>query len=461
MPRGARARGTPLEEAAGPFLSSTVTNLPADVLRSVLVLFGSAILCVVLAGLYSNPYLFDGALGQGLPDISPTAPRVAWAFQCTAVLLALWGGGIAALALPSVAVAVQRVALAPGRWEPWWAALGLALSYVAARFAFNVETMHATLQEFTDGEALLPFQYRALVSWGVRGLAEGIPALRTVDLRLLYAPFEFGAAVGAYAALAYLLRVLGRSSGTSRRAALGMFALLALNLAAPWRHNSIYFPYDTPSVAFFTLGLAFLVGGRMSAFYVLFVLATLNRETTCFLTMAYVALAAGNERTERIAGHVVTQTALWVAVKVGLSALYAGNLPLDQNTGALFSGMIVRSTWILTSVPGIVYIALVTMGGLAGVAFLLRHRVTDTRVRRLVWIIPPFLAGMAIVGEMMEVRIYSELIPLVAVALVFAARSIVLEAAKDGGLSARSGLGRLGTGITQDEPVPVLAETGA
>ena len=170
----------------------------------------------------------------------------------------------------------------------------------------------------------------------------------------------------------------------------------------------------------------------MRLFIVLFVVATLNRETTCFLTMAYLFLSVGHERPLRIAGNVVAQTALWVVVKAALASLYVSNTPLDVETGGLFSGMVVRSAWILTSVPGVVYILFVTMGGLAGVALLLRDRVADARLRRVMWIVPPFLAGMAIVGELMEVRIYSELIPLVAAALVLAVRSVVLDAAASG-----------------------------
>lgn len=418
---------------------AAVTPLPLDLRRVVLLLFGLAVVCVALAGLYTNHYLFVGPLGEGLPDISPTDFQLVLAFQLTAGLCVVWSFALVALATPGVASRLL------GLWERLTASdaavraagvavLALAAVYTAARFAFNIETIHAPLQSFTDGTALLPFQYRALVPWLVRGLTEAVPALARTDVRVLYAPFEFAAALGVYAAFAYLLRVLGWTASGARLAALGVFVPLAFNLAAPWRYNNVFFPYDTPSVAFFTLGLALLLDGKLPAYYALFVLATLNRETTCFLTMAYVALSVGRERPVRIAAHVAAQTALWGAVKVGLLALYAANQPLDLQTGGLFSEMVGRNARILVSLPGIVYILFVTMGGLAGAAVLLWHRVRDARVRRLTWIALPFLAGMAVVGELMEVRIYSELIPLVAASLAFAVRSVVAEAA----ISARS-----------------------
>ena len=408
-------------------------------------LFGLALVCVVLAGLYTNHYLFVGPLGEGLPDISPTDFELVLAFQITAGLCVVWALALATIATPAVAArlldAWERLAASDASARgAGVAAVGLAAIYTAARFAFNIETIHAPLQSLTEGTALLPFQYRALVPWLVRGLTEAVPALGRADLRVLYAPFEWAAAVGVYAAFAYLLRTLGWSARASRLAALGVFAPLAFNLAAPWRYNHVFFPYDTPSVAFFTLGLALLLDGRMRAYYALFVLATLNRETTCFLTMAYAALALGRERPARIALHVAAQTALWGGVKAGLAWLYAANLPLDLRTGGLFSEMIGRSARILVSVPGNVYILFVTMGGLAGVALLLWGRVRDVRVRRMAWIALPFLAGMAVVGELMEVRIYSEGIPLVAAALALAVRSVVVEAAASARAEERSPL---------------------
>ena len=428
---GTRVCGTFFERRGGVPFQTAVSPLAPDLRRTVYALFGLAVLCVALAGLYANQYLFVSPLGASLPDISPTGAQLALTFQISAALAVLWALGIAFGSTPAVAADVQHSfdrVTESGR-AARVLAVTLAALYTAGRFVFNGETIHAPLQALTDGTALLPFQYRALVPWCVRVLTEAVPTLGRVDLRVVYAPFEMAAAVGVYGAFAYLLRVLGMARPSAAVAALGVFAPLAFNLVAPWRYNAIYFPYDTPSVAAFTLGLALLLDGRMKPYYALFVVATLNRETTCFLTMAYVLLAVGRERPGRVAAHAAAQTSLWVVVKAILTFVYASNAPLDGQTGGLFAGMVGRSARILVSVPGLVYIAFVTMGGLGVVAWLLRGRVSDPRLGRLAWVGVPFLAGMAVVGELMEVRIYSELIPLVAAALVLAVRSVVLEAA--------------------------------
>ena len=82
------------------------------------------------------------------------------------------------------------------------------------------------------------------------------------------------------------------------------------------------------------------------------------------------------------------------------------------------------------AVPGLAYLLLVTMGGAGAVVLLLRRRVRDARLRRLFGVVPLFLAGMVVVGELLEVRIYGELIPLVAVALLLIGRSVVRGAAR-------------------------------
>lgn len=405
-------------------------DLAPDLRRALAALFALAALCLVLAFAYSHVGWFLDPLRGTLPDLTMTAESVVIGFQVGAVLCVLWANLLMLVASPASAAGVLRlgaraVSAESSRSWAWIAALALAGAYALARVAFNVETVHASLAEFTAGEARRPFQYRALVPWLVAALRE-VPGLSGVSLWTLYGAVEAVAAAGVWAATASMAATLlgGRAAG--RVAALAVFVPLALNLVPAWRHNNIFFPYDTASVAFFALGLSLLLSGRMRWYYLVFVVATLNRETSCFLAMAYLALAWGRTPALRIAAHVSAQAVLWLAVKAALWIVF-------QDTGAIGYGVFVNTLAmtgrILTAVPGLVYALVVPLGGAATVAWLLRRRVADERLRRLAWIVPPFLLGMALVGEVLEVRIYSELVPLVAMALVVALRDVAHAAA--------------------------------
>ena len=57
-----------------------------------------------------------------------------------------------------------------------------------------------------------------------------------------------------------------------------------------------YYPnywYDTPSILFFTLGLIAMYKRKWMIYYFIFIIATFNRETTCFLTVIYLFTSFG------------------------------------------------------------------------------------------------------------------------------------------------------------------------
>lgn len=382
---------------------------------------------LILAGLYAVPSHFAGKLGRGLPDISPTAGEMALGFQVLAILALAWAGLLLALATPRVAAALrQRLsAVAARNGVVWGTAASLSVGYAVARMAFTHEITPAAMADLAAGEATLPFQYRALVPFIV-GAAASAPGLSAVPLAGLFGAVE---AVAAFAAWWAFRRFLTpHVDGHAGALALALFVPLALGLASPWRYNAIYFPWDTVSVAVFTLGLALMQEKRWLAFYALFVVGTLNRETTCFLTVAMVLGGLGRQRLGPLAAHGAAQLALWLGVKAALGAAYASNAAAGGAEAAgLFVPTYVRSVWVLTSVPGWVYLGL-AMGGAWVVVLMLRQRLAGAAFTPLFRMVPVFLVGMVLVGELMEVRIYSELMPLVTASLVVALVSVAREA---------------------------------
>ena len=395
----------------------------AVLLRASTVALGLAVVSVVLAGLYGNYYVL-AARGFHLPDVSPPAGQLALGFQVVTGLLVGWALVLNAATWPGVAA---RVLAAWVRWtgghHTGLVAAGLAVMLAAAygvfRLAANEESPYGTLAMLAEGKAYRPYQYRVLVPWMAAVLHDaGLP------LRASFGLLEAVAALAAYGAFRFFLRPYIGRARTRAAAALFLFVPLTLNLATGYRYNAILFPWDTASVAFFTLGLALLERRAWGLYYPLFVVATFNRETTCFLVVCYVLAALGEERPRRIALHAAAQTALWVAIKGALYVRYAGNEILGRGDTGLFVNQLERSFGILFSVPGPVYLVL-AMGGLWLVVLLLRRWIGDPRVGRLARFVPVFLVGMVGVGELMEVRIYSELLPLTTLAVFLIARNVV------------------------------------
>lgn len=409
-------------------------SAPADVRRLVGGLLVVAVLGLAYSALYGNYYSFRTPLGLGLPDVSTSASVLVDGLRALALLATTWAIGLALVASPSGAAGLRSrwtaaVEAEARRPRAWLAATVLAVAYAVARVLLNPEVEPATLAMLTEGTARTPYQYRALVPFLVQMVVHGVPSLNA-SLGLPYGIVEGLGAGGVWLAGRFFLRPLLRSHAEASLAALGLLAMVALNLATPWRHNAYLFPWDTLSVVFFTAGLGLILRRRWGLYYLLFVVATVNRETTCFLTMAMVLSQWGRMPLRRLAAHGAAQLALWVGLKALLAFAYAGNLPLsaDGPNSALFVFPVTRNLGALSGVPGLLLLS-GAMGGLWMVAVALRARVVDPEVRRLCRVIPVFLVGMLLVGEVLEVRIYTELIPLVAASLAVALRHLVHEMA--------------------------------
>lgn len=407
---------------------------PRDVRRAALALLAVSALSLAYASLYGNVYQFRSPLGTGLPDASAGAETVLAVLGVAAVLGGLWAVLLALASTPSTAQRARAlwhrlVAAEQRRAWAWLAAAALAGLYAALRVAYNSECSPATLADLTAGTAQTPFQYRTLVPWTVRAVVTAAPALGG-SLWLLYGLAEAAAALAAWIGFRRWLRPTVTTPAARSVVALVLFLPLALNLATPFRHNALFFGWDTLSVALFTGGLALLQERRWAAYYLLFAVATLNRETTCFLTIAWVLSHAGRVSLRHLAAHGAAQLAVWLAVKGALAMVYAGNTPLHEQSelGGLFITPYVLNLGAVSTVPGLLMLAS-AMGGLWLVPALLHRRIEAPDLRRWFRVVPVFVVAMLIVGEALEVRIYSELIPLVTTALIVVGRSVVSEAA--------------------------------
>jgi hypothetical protein len=205
-------------------------------------------------------------------------------------------------------------------------------------------------------------------------------------------------------------------------------------------HFNLYYPYDTPSLLFFTLGLALIYRRKWLAYYVLFAVATFNRETTCFLTFAYVFTAWGKDSRGTMALHAAAQFLIWVAVKWALQTAYGAG------GGTGFESGIAHNVRTALD-PSSYYYVLSNMGYVWVPVVLCWRRIEDEFIRRSLLVALPFLAAVFVVAKFTELRDFGELIPVVlAASLAVAARMSRDESAAP---HAESGPGAAG-----DRPFP-------
>ena len=286
----------------------------------------------------------------------------------------------------------------------------------------------ATFEKMVEGTALTPFQYRVVVPWTV-DLLRSVPVLADLPLDA----FRFGSEF----LFTFLLFITFRAyiGCFVRDRVKSTLSVLLLAWALPFHYIlptteqlGLYYVYDIPSVFFFTLGLLLLYKRRWLLFYPVFLLATFNRETTCFLTLIYLLTSFRRARSQESGArsqesgvwpqridessncriivpiaHCLAQFAIWCLVKYSLSALYGGS-PHWVHWTRNFYLLRVPSTYpIMLSVFGYTWL-LVVLGF---------RRIQDDFVRRSLYVVPIFFAGMFIVAQIYELRLYGELIPVV------------------------------------------------
>ena len=179
------------------------------------------------------------------------------------------------------------------------------------------------------------------------------------------------------------------------------------------------FVYDLPSLGFFAVGV-WLIYFRHSLwwFSVVFVVGTVNRETTLFL-LVMLLIREGLEGWRRVAPTVVLLAGYWVGWHVWVTRHFAGNAAENGSRFWLNVGLLLWPlAWAQMLSAGAFCIPLVLV---------YRNRISDLVVRRWVWILPVWFLFMLKFGIFLEVRIFGELIPYLAVASCLIVESILVE----------------------------------
>ena len=180
--------------------------------------------------------------------------------------------------------------------------------------------------------------------------------------------------------------------------------------------HQLRFVYDLPSLAFFSVGLYLIYFRRNRLlFAALFLIATVNRETTLLLLLFFAIAQCMHGprfhwRRLYAAGTlavVLPLAACWVGWHLWVVRHFAANPTESQPRFWLNISLLL---WPLAW-PQMVGVFCY----LGPVIFIYRKLIPDPLLRAWLWVIPAWIGFMLYFGVFIEIRIFGELIPYVAV----------------------------------------------
>lgn len=210
--------------------------------------------------------------------------------------------------------------------------------------------------------------------------------------------------------------------------ALGFLVYPIFLFAMMWTYSihleaNYSYPYDMLAVAFFSAGLYFVYSRRFLPLLGIVLVGTLNRETTLFLIGIYLLDAASTDLAEPIGSfrarfslarvpwlRGALLAVVWLGVKLTLAHVFIHNSQAENYVRIRENmGRVNPRLW-----PALLNIC----GYMLPMVLLLRGGLHPLRFRNYLWIFPLWFAVMFYTGVIVETRIYGELCPFVAVALV-------------------------------------------
>jgi hypothetical protein len=292
----------------------------------------------------------------------------------------------------------------------------LSFSWAQLRFAWNPEYERATLINLTNGKACIPFQYRILVPSIVYLISEKL-GFHYINTIYFYKFFEFISIFSLVIAYRHYLTFLFNS-----KTAIYFFTFsLFVPLFYTFLLQGYFYPADIPSVLFFTLGLIFLYKKKWIAYYLIFAIGTFNRETTCFLTMICILVLFGKGKLRDLIIHGSLQILIWISIKTFLYHLFIAN----PGEGLFEKTHLLDNIELLTT--QFYYYPHIFRGAVLFIwlpTLICSSLIKNEFIRRSIWVSIPFFIGMIFVGNVNEVRIYGELIPVLFPALLLILKDI-------------------------------------
>ncbi len=286
-------------------------------------------------------------------------------------------------------------------------ALGLCCLFTMSRFIWNDQNELSPVKDLLSFNASRPFQYRILipmtVSWAYN---HEFVKRHFSSPNLLFLIVEFLSIILLFASFRRFLTCFLESQFLIDFGPVVFFYSLASIYILP-RFNPFWYPWDMPSLVFFVYGMIFLREKKWVGFYPLFFLATLNRETTCFLTVIFIFVSFGKISHKELITHSAVQIGIWVGIKFFLSMVFQGNPGPGIYEDHLWENL--QAFLEMESHVGFIS----CMGFLWFPVILFFRDLEDDFLKKSLWMAVLFFMGMMLVGNITELRIFGELVPIV------------------------------------------------
>lgn len=220
-------------------------------------------------------------------------------------------------------------------------------------------------------------------------------------------------AVLATLGVLYAFRSLIEASGNVPRGRATLFAPLIL-IPMLWNYiisSDIIYPEDIPALLLFTIGLTYLFKKNMLSFSIVFLIATLNRESSIFLLPAMFLIQFKNRKLSDLIIHLTVLAAAWIGIKLLLMHYFGGGIHSSYYINTLRDNLAICKS-IFHLEPG--GLRLLTLFGGLWLFVPISYRKIPDKVFFLTLMVPVFFAIMVFVGNLDgEFRIFNEMIPVV------------------------------------------------
>ncbi len=299
---------------------------------------------------------------------------------------------------------------------------------------------------YERGQERMPFQGRCLMMLPLR-FAHSSTALRMAGKLFAISHFWFPRPVvpevlvqavinvSCLALTGVLTTRIYQASSRRRLLTPLVYPLVLAAFAATYLLHTVQnfrFVYDLPSLAFFTSALYLLYFRRHWAWFVaLFVVATINRETTLLLLPVYMIDHAFQHGQIRLKRFVQLQS---LAVVIPLALFWIGwEVLIRHHFAANRSEFYPRLNWNIKSLllPHAWPQMLSACGYLLPFALIMRRRIPDPRLRAWLWLVPIWLVFMFSYGILIETRVFGELIPLAVCSSTLILEELLLARVRD------------------------------